>query len=345
MAAVRIYLPTYRRPAMLPRALASLRAQTCPDWICELHNDDPADPRPGQLLAELGDPRLTLVTHPRNLGGTATFNLFFRSTPEPFYSILEDDNWWEPEFLATMLAAAAAHPDVTVFWANMRVAQEHANGSFTDTGHTLWSETAGEAVRFFPWGQPQQICAALHSNGAALFRSRPGQDFKIPEVPFAVIEPFRERMFPHPLVLVSRPLATFSHTLKTARSRDAVEWGETQAMLAATFFAGSPWTEADIARFWTEARAQRPPGTTSLILAALAHPAARPLLAHARWRDWWVALRGMVRRPGLYFRLRRSRVARADWWDFLEQHTAGRWRDQRPVMNTNPSTVCSSHPA
>ena len=69
MARVRIYLPTYRRPALLPRALASLRAQTFTDWVCELHNDDPEDPAPGQLLAGLGDPRITLVTHKRNLGG------------------------------------------------------------------------------------------------------------------------------------------------------------------------------------------------------------------------------------------------------------------------------------
>jgi glycosyltransferase involved in cell wall biosynthesis len=327
MAAVRIFLPTYRRPALLPRALAGLRAQTCRDWVCELHNDAPDDPIPGQLLAELGDPRITLVTHPGNLGGTATFNLFFRSSTEPFYSILEDDNWWEPDFLATMLATAAAHPVATVFWANMRIAQEQADGSFSDTGRTIWPEASGEAVRLFPWGQPQQICGALHSNGAALFRSRPGQDFQIPAVPFAVIEPFRERMLPHPLVLVTRPLATFSLTLLTARSRDAAEWAETQAMLAATFFQHCPWNDEHVSQVWADARAARPIGTTNLILAALAQPECRGLLRHAQWRDWWVILRGFIRRPGLYFRIRRSRRNHADWWQFLEEHTGIRWSE------------------
>lgn len=327
MARVRIYLPTYRRPALLPRALASLRAQTFTDWVCELHNDDPEDPAPGRLLAGLGDPRITLVTHERNLGGTDTFNLFFRDAAEPFYSLLEDDNWWEPDFLATMLTVADKHPAVSVFWANMRVAEELSDGRFVDTGRTLWPETPDEAVRLFPWGSLPQIGGALHSNGAALFRSHPGRSFQIPRVPFAVIEPFRERMFPHPLLLVTKPLATFSQTLETARSRDASEWAECQAMIAATFLKTCPWDDARLAEVWTQARTQRPPGTTSLILAAIADPACRRILRHARWADWWIAGRGLVRRPGLFFRLRRSRRRHSEWWQFLETHTARRWQE------------------
>lgn len=327
MATVRIFLPTHRRPTMLPRALASLCAQTCRDWVCELHNDAPDDLLPGQLLAELDDPRFTLITHPQNLGGTASFNLFFQPCPEPFYSILEDDNWWEPEFLATMLETAAAHPTVTVFWANMRFAREEPDGSFTDTGRTIWPEATGAAVQFFPWGRPQQICGALHSNGAALFRSQLGQDFQIPAVPFAVIEPFRERAFPHPLALVSKPLATFSLTRQTTRSHDVAEWAETQAILAATFFKDCPWSKQQWRLVWADARACQPPETTNLILAAIAEPACRDLLRYAQCRDWWIAIRGLVRRPSLYFRLRRSRRVHTAWWQFLEKNAGQRWRE------------------
>ena len=49
---MRVYLPTCRRPQLLPRALTSLRAQTCPDWVCELHNDAPDDPGPARLVAD-----------------------------------------------------------------------------------------------------------------------------------------------------------------------------------------------------------------------------------------------------------------------------------------------------
>src|ERR1700739_258820 len=40
-AQVRVFVPTYRRPKLLPRALDSLLAQTFTEWECEVHNDDP----------------------------------------------------------------------------------------------------------------------------------------------------------------------------------------------------------------------------------------------------------------------------------------------------------------
>jgi hypothetical protein len=325
MATVRIFLPTYRRAQLLPRALASLQAQTFTDWVCEVHNDDPADAEPGRLVAALGDQRFTFVQHPRNLGGTATFNLFFHAAAEPFYSMLEDDNWWEPDFLATLLAAADRHPGAVVFWANQKIWDELPDGGWRDTGRTTWP--AEDASRTFAWGQPAQSGGALHAHGAALFRSRAGDDFATPDVPIAVTEPFRERALPHPLVLVARPVANFAATLQTARSRDAAEWAELQAMLTATFFRGCPWPRERVAEFWAQARAQHPPATSNLIAAALADPAGGVALEHARARDWWVVLRGFLRRPGLYFRLRRSRTAHPGWWQYLETHTARRWAE------------------
>lgn len=311
---------------MLPRAVASLRAQTFSDWVCELHNDDPTDPGPANLLASLGDMRFSLVNHAVNLGGTATFNLFFQGTSEPYYSILEDDNWWEPDFLQTMLSTAEAHPDIQVFWANMHIIQEQSDGSFRSTGRTIWPVESQPASRAFAWGQNAQVCGALHSNGAALFRSIPGVQYVIPGVPLASIEPCRERLFPHPIMLVSRPLAAFCQTLQSSRSDDLVEWGEMQAILAATFLATCPWSDERHRQLWTEARGQVPPGTTNLIMAALALPAARRTLKHARWSDWWIALRGFVRRPVLIVRLLNSQRRHPEWWQFLNTHTTERWQ-------------------
>src|SRR5580704_4156375 len=103
MAKVRIFLPTYRRPKMLLRALEALRQQNFRDWICEVHNDDPADVEPQSLVQNLKDPRIELHNHKKNLGAIDSFNQFYRMVPEAYFSILEDDNLWEPEFLATMV--------------------------------------------------------------------------------------------------------------------------------------------------------------------------------------------------------------------------------------------------
>ena len=320
-ARVRIFLPTYRRNALLRRAIDSLLAQTVSDWVCELHNDDPNDPFPGKLVAELGDPRIGLVQHPRNLGGTATFNLFFKATAEPFYSLLEDDNWWEPDFLATLLETAAAHSDKVVFWANMKIWQELIDGSFQFTGRTVREATSGP-TQLFDWGQRGQIQGAIHSNGAALFRSRTGDNFSIPAVPFSVVEMFRERLFPYPLVYLPRPLANFSVTIASARSQDHAEWAVLQTMLTATFLRHANYSSTQLEQIWNDARNARPPATAALIMAALAQSGHSHFPAQAKLIDWLRLMRGTLRRPIIFWKILLSPRLHADWWTWLDYHTA-----------------------
>lgn len=331
---VRVYVPTYKRPAFLPRALAALRAQTCSRWICEVHNDAPNDPEPAQIVASLGDSRISLVQHSGNLGATATFNGFFREIPEPFFSILEDDNYWEEGFLSAMLAAARAEPSTQVFWANMRIVMEEEDGRLRDTARTVWPLGSGAWQRM-AWGHVRQLGGSLHSNGSALFRSESCSHCRTPAVPFAAMEAFRDRMLPHPLSLLEQPLAAFTVTRQTSRSRDPHEWAEIQAMLVATFFTGCPWSPDRITSFLAGHRAFRPQSGSNLVLAALADRRCAFLLRHVRGADWLVVVRGLLRRPSLLFRLRRSRQVHADWWRFLDEQTAQRWRENRLVEGTN----------
>jgi GT2 family glycosyltransferase len=171
MPRVRVYLCTYRRNHLLRRAVESLLNQTFRDWVCELHNDDPADKFPEELVRRVGDPRITLVNHEVNYGPTRSFNGFFKPISETYFSILEDDNWWEPEFLQRMVAALEAHRTIQLAWANMRRWIEQPDGSWTDTGIDVWDRPPGAVPELFYWPQPQQLMGALHSNGAMLARS------------------------------------------------------------------------------------------------------------------------------------------------------------------------------
>lgn len=327
MQRVRVFLPTYCRPRLLERAVESLRRQTFEDWVCEVHNDAPDDDGPRRLLERLSDSRFTLQQHSQNLGGTATFNLFYLATSEPFFSILEDDNWWEPEFLATMIDTAEQHPEAAVLWANMRVWREQPDGTFADSGACIHPDQDNEGPESVSWGTARQIMSTIHSNGAALHRSHAGLNYQIPRVPFAAIEMFRERVFPHPLVFVRRPLANYSVTLQSERSNNRAEWAEVQTALAATFLKHAGYDDTRLAEIWAAARAQQPPATSILLLAGLVEPACRPLLRHARGGDWLRFVRGTIRRPGVLRRVLHSRRLHPDWWSFLEQNTQERFAE------------------
>ena len=92
---------------MLRRALESLRAQTHPNWQAVVLDDSP-DGETGDVVAELREPRLRYQRHARNLGAARNLDLCFRR--EPFFPgsshacILEDDNYFDPRFLAENLA-------------------------------------------------------------------------------------------------------------------------------------------------------------------------------------------------------------------------------------------------
>lgn len=335
MAKVKVYLPTFRRHGMLPRAVESLRSQTFKDWICEVHNDDPSDNFPEELVMKVADPRIRIVNHPVNLGGAATMNGFYRPVKEEFVSILEDDNWWEPEFLQDMLKAADRHPYVTVFWANMKIWQEKKDGTFYFTGKTTHPTDGQTLYEEFWWPSAEQLLGAVHSNGSCLIRTKPDGDYRIPKVPQAVIENFRERAFPQPLLLVCSQLANFSLTQTSGRGRDIGEWGESLAVLAATFIANANWPSEKMRKCFAEERAKKPSPINSLLNAALLEPKARIFFKLASGNEIirWVG--SLLKRPKVLARLLTSKQNHFEWWSFLEKHTADRFREARQRSETS----------
>lgn len=319
MPAVRVFLLTCRRPALLRRALNSLLRQTMTDWVCELHNDAPEDDTPRRLVAELADPRIELRQHERNWGAVTAMRHAYAGGPEPFASLLEDDNWWEPNFLAAATAALAGCPDAALAWANMRISREESDHSWTDTGDVIWDDTAaGTGPREYHWPEIYQAFDALHSHGAAVFR--PSRFIPIPAAtPLSIIEPVRERAALGPLLFLSMPLAHFAVTRVTARSSDRVGWLQSKLLLSCSFFTRHPPEPALLAALWRVRRAQRPRDTAILFFTAIALRRWN-LLEGAVAADWVAFLRGVVRHPLTALRGLRFRREHAATWAWLLAH-------------------------
>jgi glycosyltransferase involved in cell wall biosynthesis len=324
-ATVRVFLCTYRRHELLPRALASLRAQTFTDWVCELHNDAPDDPFPAKLAAEIGDARVTVITHEKNLGGIGTFNLMFDPRPERYISLLEDDNWWQPDFLDRMVAAMDAHPEAKVGWANMRIWQEEPAGGWTDTDQLVWPRAAEAPVELFHWPHPQQAWHSLHSTGSMLVRTGALENLKLPlQMRFDFADPARERAMPHPLLFMPQPLVNFSLTLGTARTARLEGLPEHYVMMLASFFRHVRADDETVRTIWAAARSSKVRATDKLFLAALAAPECRPLLRHARIKEWLLFVLAQLRRPRLCWRALHAPRYYPELWNYLDRHTRAR---------------------
>jgi len=322
VATCRVYLCTYRRNQLLPRALESLLRQEFTDWICELHNDDPADPYPRSLVTEVGDRRLTVIDHDVNLGPIGTFNLAFQDVPEPFVSILEDYNWWEPSFLRVMIGLMREDHDVRLAWANMRVWLEGEGGSWTNTGKTVWDRSPGAPPERFSFPHMLQLGGALHSNGAMVVRTGGLERFRVPdETTLAAIEPVRERALSSPMLLMPEPLANFAVTQATARSKDDSIWIHARTGLAGSFLKHVPMQPAVARQIWQSARTSSPRDTNDLLLAGLFFPGARSALRHARPSDVARLTASFIHHPRRSARLLRRIAREREVWSFLDSKT------------------------
>jgi len=305
---------------MLPRALDSLRKQTFTDWVCELHNDAPEDDSPEKLLGKINDPRITLHQHNHSWGAAKSFRHAFAGGPEPFSSLLEDDNWWEPEFLKTALAAIQSHPEVSLVWANLHMWRENLDGSWTPTGRTIWKRSSenDETPRIFYNLQPIQCFDALHSNGATLYRSDVSHDITVPDdTPLDIIESIRERLLPGDFMLLPKPLGYFAITLRTARSGEREAWLCSQLLCAASYQLTNPSDKDELAAIWKTLRAQNPPATNLFFHIALSGVRPWAILRHATFTDWTRFIKGFIAHPLCSIRGLRFRTKHPKLWQAL----------------------------
>lgn len=321
---VRVYLSTYRRPGLLRRAVNSLLAQTLTDWSCQLHNDAPDDPEPARLVAEIGDARIRCVTHVANLGATRAFNAFHQPVPEPYFSVLEDDNWWDPRFLERMVEALGANPDVELAWANLQLWDELPDGRWRDTGRAIWQVGGRRAPIRIAWPQLLQVSGALHSNGAMLVRTRRADLHRIPdETPQDSMELVRERTY-DAVLFVPDVLGAFAVTRDTWRSHSRQQWDRTQFVLILSFLDHVPLTSAAMARLW-DLRRGPARSTHLLFLAAFSRRRHLRHLRHARAADWVAFARLAIGRSALMAATIRARRAQPALWAFLDSQTRARW--------------------
>jgi glycosyltransferase involved in cell wall biosynthesis len=318
MALVRVYLFYYRRPRTVERALRSLLAQTMADWACEFHNDDPSDDGPRQILDAICDPRIAYVPHRQNLGAVASFNLAWKPIDEPFMSVLEDDNWWEPEFLQEMISVMDAHATVDLAWANMTLWRERPGNNWESVG-TIWDK-GDHPLQLFWETQPRQMMEPLHSEGAMLVRTRGRHMVPHPaSTPLFIIEALRERCIRGPLLLNRRPLANFALTVATARQEDLVEKTGAQALMVADFLRKNEVSRDFLRQAWCHKWWSGRYALRSIIVGGLLSNRAQALRYVAFSREFFLGVLWFIRHPVLTARIARYVLMEKEISGFLRQ--------------------------
>lgn len=110
-ATITTIIPTFQRPQLLRRAIASVLAQTYANFRVCVYDNASGD-ETARIVADLmaKDARIAYCSHPRNIGLIANFTQAMARVETPFFSVLCDDDVLFPEFFETALSGFARHP-------------------------------------------------------------------------------------------------------------------------------------------------------------------------------------------------------------------------------------------
>ena len=109
---VSIYLPTRNREALLRRAINSVLTQTYTTLELIVVDDGSTDGTHTYLdTVRTGDSRIQVIRNEVSLGAPLSRNLAIRAARGEFITGLDDDDYFHPQRLATLVPVAAARAD------------------------------------------------------------------------------------------------------------------------------------------------------------------------------------------------------------------------------------------
>lgn len=107
---------TYKRPALLRRAICSVQQQTFRNYE-HIIIDDGNDETTQKVVEDAGDERIRYFAHTRQMGGAAALNTGIRHSRGDYITILDDDDELLPEFLMkSRMAFVVAEEDTGFIW-------------------------------------------------------------------------------------------------------------------------------------------------------------------------------------------------------------------------------------
>ena len=138
---VTVAIPTWNRARLLGSCLASVLAQTMPDFEVVVFDNASDDATP-EVLEAITDERVSHIRNPENIGNLRNTTQALHAGTAPYVLVLYDDCYLAPTCLERKVAFLDEHPDVVLVHSAFEVrhaddrllaASENWGGPSTDT--------------------------------------------------------------------------------------------------------------------------------------------------------------------------------------------------------------------
>jgi hypothetical protein len=204
---VSVLMPSYEQAAFLPRALASLAAQSLAEWEAIVIDDGSGPETRAALEAWRGDPRVHYVRNESNLGLGRALNIGLELARAPLIAYLPSDDLYYREHLASLCALLDAQPGAMLACSGLR---HHYNRSAPGQLPGAWLQLVQcvhrrgsarwiERAEFESDDLEQLFWRQLRAQGDVIGSERvscewvdhPAQRHKLMQEPFGGVNPFR----------------------------------------------------------------------------------------------------------------------------------------------------------
>jgi GT2 family glycosyltransferase len=119
---VNVGMPAYRRPEFIAGAIESVRSQTHTAWRLLVSENGPGGGAvEAAVRAFTDDPRIRYEATGRNLGPAANWTRLIRAGSAPYVTVIQDDDVWDPGFLASRVSFLERHPSCAFVFSGERM--------------------------------------------------------------------------------------------------------------------------------------------------------------------------------------------------------------------------------
>ncbi|MDR0946007.1 MAG: glycosyltransferase [Bifidobacteriaceae bacterium] len=125
MPSLDVLIPFWGSPDLLMESIASVRAQTDPDWRLTVVDDCYPDQSVSGRVEALGDERITYLRNEHNLGPTGNYDRCVKLSDADVVVLMGCDDLMLPTYVATVRRALTRFPDATIIQPGAEVVDEH----------------------------------------------------------------------------------------------------------------------------------------------------------------------------------------------------------------------------
>lgn len=144
---ISIVIPLYNKERSIAKTLDCVLGQTWQDFEVVVVDDGSTD-RSAEVVKRCTDPRIRLISQ-KNAGVSAARNRGIAEARGEWVALLDADDEWEPDYLATQAALATAYPDCSVCATNYVFVSDDGSRRNTILHKLPFDSEDGELTNYF----------------------------------------------------------------------------------------------------------------------------------------------------------------------------------------------------